>query len=271
MDNPSLIKKYLRFTDTTFCPGCGNGIILNCFIRAVENLKLKLDPKDILCVSGIGCSSWIPSPYLKLDTFHTLHGRAIAFATGAKVFNKTLNVVVFTGDGDGAGIGGNHLIHAARRNIDITVLLVNNSIYGMTGGQYAPTTPKGARTSTSIYGNPEYPFDLCELVKSAGASFVARWATNYPRKLINSIEEALLHNGFAFIEILSPCPTEFGRKNNLISPVETFKYLKEITTLKKENGKIPLGIFFKEKKTEFAQKMESLIENSKKMLRNNDI
>ncbi len=262
MDNPSLIKKYIRFTETTFCSGCGNGIILNCFIRAVENLKL--DPKSILCVSGIGCSSWIPSPYLKLDTFHTLHGRAIAFATGAKVFNKALNVVVFTGDGDGAGIGGNHLIHAARRNIDMTVLLVNNSIYGMTGGQYAPTTPYNTYSSTSVYGNPEDPFDLCKLVEAAGATYVARWITNYPRKLIKSIEEALSHNGFSFIEILTQCPTEFGRKNKLNSSVEYFKYLKEITTLKKEMGKIPLGIFVKEKRPEFTQKMDSLIENSKK-------
>ncbi|NVM02182.1 MAG: 2-oxoacid:ferredoxin oxidoreductase subunit beta [Candidatus Helarchaeota archaeon] len=261
MDNPSLIKKYIRLTETTFCSGCGNGIILNCFIRAVENLKL--EAKSILCVSGIGCSSWIPSPYLKLDTFHTLHGRAIAFATGAKVFNKTLNVVVFTGDGDGAGIGGNHLIHAARRNIAMTVLLVNNSIYGMTGGQYAPTTPVGAYSSTSIYGNPEEPFDLCKLVEAAGATYVARWTTNYPRKLIKSIEEALSNNGFSFIEILTQCPTEFGRKNKLDSPVEYFKYLNDITTMKKEQGKIQLGIFVKEIKPEFTQKLDLLIENSK--------
>ncbi|MFX0133337.1 MAG: thiamine pyrophosphate-dependent enzyme [Candidatus Hodarchaeota archaeon] len=259
MDNPSLIKKYIRFTETTFCPGCGNGIILNCFIRAVEHLKL--DPKNILCVSGIGCSSWIPSPYLKLDTFHTLHGRAIAFATGAKVFKNELNVVVFTGDGDGAGIGGNHLIHGARRNIDMTVLLVNNSIYGMTGGQFAPTTPYGAHTSTSIHGNQERPFDLCKLVKAAGGTYVARWTTNYPRKLIESIEEALSHKGFAFIEILTQCPTEYGRKNKIESPVEYFKYLNQITTLKREEGKkIPLGVFINVKKPEFTENLDLIIE-----------
>ncbi|MFX1449244.1 MAG: thiamine pyrophosphate-dependent enzyme [Promethearchaeota archaeon] len=256
MDNPSLLKKYIRLSETTFCSGCGNGIILNCFIRAVENLII--DPKNILCVSGIGCSSWIPSPYLKLDTFHTLHGRAVAFATGAKVFNNQLNVVVFTGDGDGAGIGGNHLIHAARRNIDLTVILVNNSIYGMTGGQFAPTTPYGSYTSTSTYGNQENPFDLCKLVEAAGATYVARWTTNYPKKLIKSIEDALSHVGFSFIEVLTQCPTEYGRKNKLTSPVEYFKYLDKITSLKKEEGKIPLGVFLKEKKPEFTKKLKNL-------------
>ncbi|MHA1383989.1 MAG: thiamine pyrophosphate-dependent enzyme [Candidatus Helarchaeota archaeon] len=259
MENP-LVEKYIRIPNTTFCSGCGNGIILSCFIRAVDNLKL--EPKNILCVSGIGCSSWIPSPYLKFDTFHTLHGRAIAFATGAKVFNNKLNVVVFTGDGDGAGIGGNHLIHAARRNIDLTVLLVNNSIYGMTGGQYAPTTPYNAKTSTSVYGNPESPFDLCKLMEGAGATYVARWTINYPRKLIKSIEEALSHNGFSFIEILSQCPTEYGRKNNLNSPVNHFRYLQKITSIQQEKGKIPLGIFVRKTEPEFSEKLNSIIKKS---------
>ncbi|MHA1378244.1 MAG: thiamine pyrophosphate-dependent enzyme [Candidatus Helarchaeota archaeon] len=261
MDDLRIIKKYVRFPETLFCAGCGNGIILNCFIRAVENLNL--DTKEILCVSGIGCSSWIPSPYLKLDTFHTLHGRAIAFATGAKVFNNRLKVVVFTGDGDGAGIGGNHLIHAARRNIDLTVLLVNNSIYSMTGGQYSPTTPHNAKTSTSVYGNPEKPFDLCKLMEAAGATYIARWTINYPRKLIKSIEEGIVHEGFSFIEILSQCPTEFGNKNNLLTPVECFNYLKNITSLTQEEGKIPLGTFIKLNKPEFTKKLNQIIEKLK--------
>ncbi len=205
-------QKYLRNYPTPFCAGCGNGIILNSFVRAIDELveKRQLNQKDLLCVSGIGCSAWIPSPHFQGDTLHTTHGRAIAFATGAKVMNPKLRVTVFTGDGDGAAIGGNHLIHAARRNIPMTVILVNNMNYGMTGGQSAPTTPLHVRTSTYPY-HPEAPFDLVELTLGAGSSYVARWTTYYVNEITATIKEALLHPGFAFIEIFSQCPTYAAR------------------------------------------------------------
>jgi 2-oxoglutarate/2-oxoacid ferredoxin oxidoreductase subunit beta len=191
---------------TAFCPGCGNGMILNCFVRAVDDLGW--DVKDMLCVSGIGCSSWIPSPHFRGDTLHTTHGRALAFAQGAKVFNPALKTVVFTGDGDGAGIGGNHLIHAARRNIGITCILVNNFNYAMTGGQIAPSTLHDAKTSTSPYGNPEQPFDIAKLVAAAGATYVAKWTTNHVLELTRSMKEAMQNPGFSFIEVVSQCPTQ---------------------------------------------------------------
>jgi len=223
-------ERYLRHLPTSFCRGCGNGIILNCFARAVDHLIERglLRHRDLLCVSGIGCSAWIPSPHFKADTLHTTHGRAIAFATGAKVMNPQLHVAVFTGDGDGAAIGGNHLIHAARRNIPMAVFLVNNMLYGMTGGQSAPTTPTGERTTTSP-SHPEPPFDLCRLVLGAGATYVARWTTYHVNDLTASMEEALIHPGFAFIEILSQCPTYavrfFHRYRESLSPQEREQFI----------------------------------------------
>jgi 2-oxoglutarate ferredoxin oxidoreductase subunit beta len=204
--------RYLRNLPTSFCAGCGNGTILNSFVRAVDELVTakELRQRDLLAVSGIGCSAWIPSPHFRADTLHTTHGRAIAFATGAKVLNPKLKVTVFTGDGDGAAIGGNHLIHAARRNIPMTVILVNNFNYGMTGGQSAPTTPLHVRTSTYPQ-HPEAPFDLCQLLLGAGASYVARWTTFYVNELISTLKETILHPGFAFVEILAQCPTYAAR------------------------------------------------------------
>ena len=211
--------KYVRSQPSAFCPGCGGGIILNCFIRAID--ELDLDKDKILAVSGIGCSAWIPSPNFNGDTLHTTHGRAIAFATGAKTFNPALTTVVFVGDGDGAGIGGNHLIHAARRNIDLTVILVNNMSYAMTGGQIAPTTLHGETTVTSPYGNPESPFDITHLVRAAGASYVAKWSTYHVVELTRSIKEAITHKGFSFIEVLSQCPTQQRRIFNLRGPIDS--------------------------------------------------
>lgn len=211
--------KYVRSQPTAFCPGCGGGIILNCFLRAIDDIGI--DRNKILAVSGIGCSAWIPSPTFKGDTLHTTHGRAIAFATGAKAYNPDLTTVVFTGDGDGAGIGGNHLIHAARRNIDLKVILVNNMSYAMTGGQIAPTTLHGETTVTSPYGNPEFPFDITQLVKAAGATYVAKWSTYHVVELTNAIKEALQHKGFSFIEVLSQCPTQQRRIFNLRGPLDT--------------------------------------------------
>jgi len=194
---------------TTACPGCGNGIVGHCVLRAIDALGLSLD--EFVFVCGIGCAGWIPSPHFAADTLHTTHGRPVAFATGVKLAAPERRVVVISGDGDLAAIGGNHLIHAARRDVGLTVLCVNNRIYGMTGGQVAPTTPQGMRTATTPHGNPERAFDLCRLVEAAGATFVARWTTAHPRQLAAAIRAALRHPGFAFIEVMSQCPVQYGK------------------------------------------------------------
>ena len=221
------LEEYLRpgIASTPFCPGCGHGILMNLILRAIDECKINMD--DMLFVSGIGCAAWIPSPHFNADTLHTLHGRAIVFATGAKMFNPKLNVMVISGDGDLASIGGNHLIHGARRNIDLTVICANNMIYGMTGGQMASTSPMGALTSTSIDGNVFSPFDLCELVLGAGGRYVARFSVTQPLLLVNAIKKYLTTPGFTFIEVLSPCPTQFGRRNRYDSPADMLKILAE--------------------------------------------
>ncbi len=221
------LEKYLRqdVKSTPFCPGCGHGILMNSILRAIDGLGI--DMKEMLFVSGIGCAAWVPSPHFNADTLHTLHGRAIAFATGAKMFNPKLNVMVISGDGDLASIGGNHLIHAARRDTDLTVVCANNMIYGMTGGQVAPTSPQGASTATTVQGNRDRPFDLCALVQSAGASYVARYAVTQPFLLMEAIQKAFREKGFAFVEVLSPCPTQFGRRNRYDSPAHMMKWLME--------------------------------------------
>lgn len=204
----ALGEKYLRKTalPTLFCPGCGNGTILNSMVHVVDRLGLE----NFLFVSGIGCSAWIPV-FINADVLHTLHGRAIPVATGLKMAQSDKQVVVFSGDGDCLGIGGNHFIHAARRNIDITVVMINNYIYGMTGGQVAPTTPHNVPTKTSPYGNTEEPFDACALAVAAGATFVARHTTAFPSLLQVDIEKAVQHKGFSFIEVVTQCPTQAGR------------------------------------------------------------
>ena len=209
---------------TPFCPGCGHGILMNAVLRAFA--ELEHDLKETLFVSGIGCAAWIPSPHFKADTLHTLHGRALAYATGAKLYNPKLKVMVISGDGDLSSIGGNHLIHAARRNMDLTVVCANNSIYGMTGGQVASTTPLGSFTTTTPGGNRERPFDLCKLVEAAGATFVARHPVATPIPLVRTLKKAIAHRGFSFVEVLSPCPTQFGRRNALPSPYEMIQALK---------------------------------------------
>jgi len=221
------LEEYLRpgIDSTPFCPGCGHGILMNLILRAIDGLKISMD--EMLFVSGIGCAAWIPSPNFNADTLHTLHGRAIAFATGAKMFNPQLNVMVISGDGDLTSIGGNHLIHTARRNIDLTVICANNMIYGMTGGQVASTSPLGALTSTTMDGNSYRPFDLCKLVLGAGASYVARYSVTQPLALVGAIKKSLGIHGFTFIEALSPCPTQFGRRNRYDSPADMLKNLME--------------------------------------------
>lgn len=212
-----------------WCSGCGVGTALNCFLNAV--LKSGLDPDKIAVVSGIGCSGRVAG-YVNMDSFHTTHGRAIPFATGLKLANPALKVVVFSGDGDLIAIGGNHFIHAARRNMDLTVICVNNFIYGMTGGQLGPTTPTQARTSTSPVGNRDHPFNLAYLAAASGAAYVARWTTLHVRRLERAMTEALLKPGFSFVEVISPCPTLYGRLNKQGSGLEQLRRYKENSVIR---------------------------------------
>jgi len=264
-ENPYL--KYLRRERLPhiFCAGCGNGIVLNTFFKGME--MAGLDFENIAMVSGIGCSSRIPG-YVKCDSLHTTHGRPISFATGLKLGNPSLDVVVFTGDGDAAAIGGNHLIHGARRNVDLTVICINNSIYGMTGGQISPTSPEGSFGTTAPYGALEEPFDLAELVKAAGASYVARWTTAHPLQLANSIKKGLKNRGFSFIEAVAQCPTYFGRKNRMRSPVEMMKFMKENSLnrrkalkmdLEEVEGKLIVGEFSDNPRPELCERITEMV------------
>jgi len=223
------LSKHIRPSakTTANCPGCGNGILAQAILQAIDELGLTLD--DFVFVSGIGCSAWIPSPSFFGDVLHTTHGRPIAFATGLKVALPEKRAMVISGDGDLTAIGGNHLIHAARRNIAMTVFCVNNGIYGMTGGQVAPTTPLGLNTVTTPFGNAENPFDICELVKGAGATFVARWTTYHPRQIVKTAKKAIQHKGFAFVEVWSQCPVEFGRKTGLGNSVQMMEWFKRVS------------------------------------------
>ncbi len=207
-----------------WCPGCGIGLVANCFLRAID--RSGIDPDKIALASGIGCTGRVAG-YVKLDSFHTTHGRAIPFATGLKLANSELNIVVFSGDGDLAAIGGNHLIHAARRNIDMTVICVNNFNYGMTGSQVGPTTPFGARTTTSRYGCFEAPFNLPYLLSASGASYIARWTAIHLRQLEKAIAEAMIKPGFSFIEVISPCPPVYGRMNKEPQGLDSMHYYQE--------------------------------------------
>ncbi len=204
-----------------WCPGCGLGTILGATLRAINKSGLDLD-KTIM-VSGIGCTGRAAG-YVKLDSFHVTHGRALPFATGLKFANPDLKVVVFSGDGDMAAIGGNHLIHAARRNIDMTVICVNNFNYGMTGGQMGPTTPQSGKSTTSRSGNVEKPFNIPYLVGAAGAPFVARWTTAHLRQMERTFLEAIQKKGFSFVEVISPCPTYYGRMNEQATGLEQMRY-----------------------------------------------
>ena len=183
--------------------------------------------RRMVCVAGIGCSGWIPSPFFDVDTLHVTHGRPIAFATGVKLGNPDLEVVVFTGDGDCSAIGGNHLIHAARRNIGVKVICVNNMIYGMTGGEVAPTTPRGIKTTTTPFGNLERPFDLSKLVVAAGGTYVVRWTSYHVARLVAAMKKALTRKGFAFVEVLSQCPVHYGRRIGISNPVEMMRWFQK--------------------------------------------
>ena len=261
------LKKYTRshVTRTTTCPGCGNGIVTQAILRAIDEMGLKMD--DFVFVSGIGCSAWIPSPLFDADTLHTTHGRPIAFATGVKLGLPGKHVMVASGDGDLTAIGGNHLIHAARRNIDLTVIVINNGIYGMTGGQTAPTTPRGLKTITSPYGTLEHTFDISSLVAAAGASYVARWTTYHPRQMTRSIKKGIQKRGFAFIEAVSQCPVQYGKVSKLGKAVDILKYFRENSikvnkakdlSPEEVEGKIVVGEFVDTEKAELTEEWEHL-------------
>ncbi len=262
------LEKYLRVPKMPhiWCAGCGHGIVTQAIVRAIH--ELSLDTEKMVVVSGIGCSSRAPG-YLHFDTLHTTHGRALPFATGIKMANPELRVVVITGDGDAAAIGGNHLIHAARRNIDLTVICFNNNIYGMTSGQYSPLTPEGAYASTAPYGMLEPNFDLCDLVVGAGGTFVARGTTYHIRPLTNLIKQGLQHRGFAFIDALSQCPTYYGRRNNLRLPLDMMNWYRDhaVTyaayqklSAEGREGKFPIGVIKKSEAPEFCEVYSRLVE-----------
>src|SRR6201997_2285870 len=222
-----------------WCPGCGIGTTVNSFARAL--IDSKIDLGSLALVSGIGCTGRVAG-YVKLDSFHTTHGRALPFATGLKLANPDLNVVVYSGDGDLFAIGGNHLIHAARRNVDLKVICINNLIYAMTGGQTAPTTPNSVITSTNPYGTYDPAFNLPYLVEAAGAVYVARWTTFHVRQLAKSMQEMFAKKGFSFIEVLSPCPTLYQRRNKMGDGLDTMKFYKEKSKVKNGASTSEVGL-----------------------------
>ena len=243
-------EEYLRQNHLPhlWCPGCGNGIVMKAIVEAI--MKQGLDPDKTVIVSGIGCSSRA-SGYMNFDTLHTAHGRAIPFATGIKLANPELNVIVITGDGDCMAIGGNHFIHGARRNVDLTVVLFNNNIYGMTGGQASPTTPLDKKATTAPYGCIDRPFDPCNLATAAGATFVARSTAFHVQHLINMISQGIANDGFSLIETLVQCPTAYGRKNKMADPAKMMMWLRDNTAMlaawqkmdeEKKQSKIPIGV-----------------------------
>jgi 2-oxoglutarate ferredoxin oxidoreductase subunit beta len=270
-------RKYLRDMSLPFCIGCGCIPVTNHFLRAVHELGYKDLNKFVFC-SGIGCAGWIPSPYFNADSLHTPHGRSIPIATGVKLLRPDLNVVVFGGDGDIAGIGLGHLVHAARRNLDIMVVMVNNMIYGMTGGQVAPTTPIGTKTTTTPYGSFEQPLDVTRLVVAAGASYVARWTTAHGKQLKEALKKAVATKGFAFVEAASPCPTVFGRRVGFKDVAEMFRWFRDNSVLLEEAekmsveeiaSKIVVGEYVDRKIPTFTETLFKTIREAKKSAKKN--
>jgi len=266
-----LVERYFRkeTLPNIWCPGCSNGIVTAAIVRAIDNLGL--DQNNVCIVSGIGCSARA-SGYLDFNTLHTTHGRAIAFATGIKFANPELTVIVITGDGDNAAIGGNHFIHACRRNIDLTVVMYNNHIYGMTGGQYSPTTPRFDRATTAPYGNIDRYFDICKLAIGAGATYVARGTAYHVQQLTKLIERGISHKGFSFIEALSICPTYYGRKNKKGTPADMLKWLKDHAVDIKQASKMEpeelhnkfiIGELLNIDEPEFAEEYQKMLNNLK--------
>lgn len=248
-----------------WCPGCGHGIVMKGLIRAMDTCGL--EKNNTAVVSGIGCASRLPG-YMDFNTLHTAHGRAAAFATGVKMAKPEMNVICVGGDGDGTAIGGNHFIHACRRNIDMTYVIMNNYIYGMTGGQFSPTTPTGHKASTTPYGNPDPTFDISKLAIGAGATFVARTTAFHATQIDKLIAEGIKHKGLAVIEVLDDCPTTYGRRNKFRSVVDMMKRLKDMAvpvaaaakmTDEQLEGKVLTGVLFKEERAEYTDQYAKLI------------
>jgi 2-oxoglutarate/2-oxoacid ferredoxin oxidoreductase subunit beta len=234
-----LIHKYLRHDKKfphVWCPGCGIGIMLGSLIRAIDKLGYTKD--EIVMVSGIGCTGRLPV-YVDFNTLHTTHGRALTFATGIKLVKPNLKVIVVMGDGDAVAIGGNHFIHAARRNIDLTAIILNNSVYGMTGGQYSPTTPYGMKSATTLYGNVEHAFNISELAVTAGAAFVGRGTVFHANLLDSLIEKACLKAGFSVVEVISHCHTQYGRINRMGSAVEMMEWQRDHAVTVEKAARMP--------------------------------
>jgi 2-oxoglutarate ferredoxin oxidoreductase subunit beta len=251
-----------------WCAGCGIGIVMGSILRSVQKLELIQD--DVAIISGIGCTGRMPV-YMDFNTMHTTHGRALAFATGLKLARPEMEIIVVMGDGDALAIGGNHFIHAARRNIDLTAIVVNNNIYGMTGGQSSPTTPLAAKSATAPYGHIEQPFPVCDLAIAAGASFVARSTVYHVTELDRIVEKALLKNGFSLVEVASYCHTTFGRANDLKSPIEMMRRLKENSVTassaarmdeEPDENQIVRGILQDVDKPEFTDLYDQVIQNA---------
>lgn len=266
-----LIEKYMRpeHLPHIWCAGCSNGIFMRAATQAIENLGLDRD--KVVIVSGIGCSSRAAG-YMDFNTIHTTHGRAIAFATGIKLADPTLEVIVIAGDGDISAIGGNHLIHACRRNVGLTVVVLNNNIYGMTGGQYSPTTPTGDYGTTAPYGNIDRDFDIAKLAIGAGASYAARATAYNPAQAVKLIQDGIAHKGFSIVECASVCPTYYGRKNKKGSAVNMMKWQKEnsipeekakLMTPEELEGKIVTGILSKTEYPEYTVKYQKIIDSLK--------
>jgi len=261
------LRKDKKFP-TVWCAGCGAGIVQTALLTVIHDLGI---PRDrIVFVSGIGCTGRMPT-YVDFNTIHVTHGRALPCATGLKIVDPDFVIIAAMGDGDAAAIGGNHLIHAARRNIDINAIVVNNSIYGMTGGQYSPTTPLGARASTAPYGCQEPPFDLCNLTAGAGGTFVARTTVFHFAMMTNLFKKAVEHRGFSMVEVVSDCPTGYGRRNKMGSAVKMIQSLKENAVRLKNweqippeerNGKFPIGLFVESEREEYTARYQKVVDKA---------
>lgn len=271
------VRKYLRDLKLPFCAGCGIFTVMNKFLKSVHELRYENLSNFVFC-SGIGCSSWISSPYFMADSIHTPHGRSIPVATGIKLLCPNLNVVVFGGDGDIVSIGLSHFIHAARRNLDILVIMINNMVYGMTGGQVAPTTPFKTKTATTPYGSFEQPLDAAKLAVAAGASYSARWTTAHQNDLKESIKKTLQLKGFRFIEVLSQCPTAYGRRTGFKKVGEMLRWFTEnaisVQQAKKIGEKelekrIVIGEFVDRRRPTIAENIYAMIEEVQRNTRKN--
>ncbi|MEW6076859.1 MAG: 2-oxoacid:ferredoxin oxidoreductase subunit beta [Thermodesulfobacteriota bacterium] len=255
-----------RFFPHLWCPGCGHGTVLNALLRAID--EMTLNKNDIVMVSGIGCSSRITG-YVDFHTLHTIHGRALAFAAGVKMSRPELTCIVPMGDGDALAIGGNHFIHACRRNIDMTAVVMNNRIYGMTGGQFSPLSGAGIKATTAPYGTIDHDFNVADLARAAGATFVARTTTYHVQEMKDIFIKAIRHKGFSVVEVLSQCPTYFGRRNKAGEAPDMMNYYKENTVpagreKEADAGKILRGVFVEEARPEYCSEYEKTIEKARK-------